>query len=178
MGELYNSSPLVRGTPLKRGQVIDISQSALVKANDLYERASWKKDSLLLGHMAQYTHDEILSTVFSIYPSADRAPYDRHLLFDPRYHDDKVATFETDDGKISKNHNITHGEFDAWMNNLRRGIDTVIHSFEYVDPTYRQMIYKGSISFRLLEGAGRSGIREGKESYFFDRELAYKYNLL
>ena len=170
----YNSSPLIRGTHLLRGQEILIPPDILVRASDEFP----DRTSLLLGHMAQYAHDRLLSQKFVIFPSEHRALYDRHLLFDPRYHDDKVATFETDDGCISKNHNITHGEYAAWMNNLRRGVDTVIHSFEYTDTSYSTMVYMGSISFKLLEAAGSAGIREGKESYFFNRELAYKYNLL
>ena len=172
----YNSSPLIRGTHLNRGQIIEIADHVLVRANEEFP----EKFSLMLGHMAQYMHDELLETdgAFVIFPSAHRASYDRRMLFDPRYHDDKVATFETQDGLISKSHNITHGEHDAWMNNLRAGIDTVIQSFEYTDRTYTKIIYRGSISFRLLVGAGSAGIREGKESYFFNREEAYKYNLL
>lgn len=169
-----NSPALVRGTVLKRGQLITISDRALMRAAAEFP----DKLNALLGHMVQYEHDALLEKELTIFPSEKMALYDRHLLFDPRYHDDKVATFETHDGELSDNHNITHGEFVVWKNNLRRGIDTVIHSFVFIDRTYTQVMYMGSISFRLLEAAGRAGIREGKESYFFNREQAYKYNLL
>jgi hypothetical protein len=166
----------IRSTSLERGEIIPISPNALVRA---FENFTTK--SLILGHMAEYTHTELLiKQGFKVIESGPHALYDRELPgFPVPKHDDKVATFEAKGGTLSRTHNISHAEHDAWVNILRDGGDVAIQSFEYVDDTYREIIYRGTISFRALHAApSGAGIRAGVESYYFDREKAYQFNLL
>jgi hypothetical protein len=165
----------IRSTPLERGEIIPISPKALVRAFE-----NFTSKSLILGHMAEYTHTELLiKQGFTVIESPPYATYDRELPgFPVSKHDDKVATFETKDGTLSKTHNITFAEHDAWLKILADGGDVAIQSFEYVDDSYHEIIYRGTISFRLLHGAGAAGLREGDDSFFFDRKKAYQFNLL
>lgn len=163
----------MRTTPLIRNQILPISDYALLKIADLGD-----KESLLLGHLAQFTHDEAFQKAkWKIELSKPRALYDRALVGSDELQDDKIATFMTKDGKLSPNHNITADEYIFWCTRLKQGVDTIIQSFEFTDSNYTHIRYKGAISFQLLYGAGSSGIRSGKESYFFNRESAYRFNL-
>ncbi len=163
----------MRTTPLVRDEVIPISNTALLKVAELKD-----KESLLLGHLAQFTHDECFQNAgWKIIPSEPRALYDRELVGSDLLQDDKIATFMTQNGKLSLNHTITHDEYNFWVNRLRSGLDTIIQSFEFTDNTYSAIRYKGAISFRLLYAARDLGIRAGISSYFFNRELAYTFNL-
>lgn len=161
-------------TCLRIGEIIKIPEAVINRV--LIEFSN--NTQLQLGHMVQYAHNQILiDNGWDIRPSKEKALYDRNIVGDVRLHEDKVATFETANGLISNHHTISGDEHTLYKRLLKEDIDTVIHSFEYIDRSYSAAIYRGAVSFALLYCApDGAGLRTGKNSYFFDREAAYKWN--
>lgn len=180
MENTMQHKPLVRPpytykfTCLAPGDVIEISESAKLRALQEFPN-SW---SLRLGHQVQYTHDELLIAAgYAITPSTPRATYDR--TYNSQLQDDKVATWCDKHGNlkdfVSPSHTITQGERDHWKNLWKNDDkDTVIHSFEYTDPTHTKAVYLGPISFALAEPF----LNAGENSYYLPRASAYRGNLL
>lgn len=139
------------GTFLKPGQRFDITNGAYIKVFEQFEN---KRISLILGHQVEFSHDDLLAAYgIPFEKSKPYAVYDRKIRSQPYIEDDKVATFETKNKRLSQTHNITDREFDAWVKEVHAGRDVIIRSFQYVSSAYNEVIYNGAISFRLLLAA-------------------------
>jgi hypothetical protein len=159
-------------SPLLIGEVIPISDYALSKMSELPGANKF----LMLGHLAQFTHDEcFIEAGWPIENSDKYALYDRTIVGQDEFQDDKVATFETTNGKISGFHTISNDEHIFWTSRLKQGFDTIIQSFSYTDTSYTNIKYHGPISFKSLHDL--NSIKTGASSYYFYRNLAYRFNL-
>jgi hypothetical protein len=132
---------------------------------------------LRAGFSTQYAHDEeFIRAGIEMTPAPyEISNFDRTVQVNLQ--DDKLATYATQHGGISLTHTISHDEFVCWNNNIRKEIDTIIHSFEllepFVDGREYDVRYRGAISWLRV----RPYIKEQKSSYLFDREQALKYSL-
>lgn len=161
----------MRYTPFKYNQVIQFTNEDIMSAFNEFDD---KRDILFLGYLVQYMHDKALQKIGIPFDLGDKmGPYDR--IINGYLQDDKVATFLTKTGELSKYHTISHSEKLRYDREVKEGKDVLLHSFEFTSLECTAVRYKGAISWARCRYEIRE--KDKTESYTLLRESAYTYNL-